>query len=40
MHAIETPRVTEADREKAARWYPNQTFTDADLDMLKGTGHL
>jgi hypothetical protein len=40
MHSIESPRVTQEDREKAARWYPNQTFTDADLDMLKGMGHL
>ena len=40
MHAIETPRVTQEDREKAARRYPNQTWTDEDIEMLKGMGHI
>ena len=40
MHAIESPRVTQEDREKAARWYPNQTWTDEDIEMLKGLGHI
>ena len=40
MHAVETPRVTQEDRDRAKQWYPNQVFTDADLDMLKGMGHL
>ena len=40
MHAIETPRVTQEDRERAAKWYPNQTWTDEDIEMLKGMGHL
>jgi hypothetical protein len=40
MHAIETPRVTQEDREKAARWFPNQTWTDEDIEMLKGLGHI
>jgi len=33
-------RVTQEDRDRAKKWFPNQTFTDADLDMLKGMGHL
>jgi hypothetical protein len=40
MHAIKSPRVTQEDRERAARWYPNQTWTDEDIEMLKGMGHL
>jgi len=40
MHAIESPRVTQEDRDKAARWYPNQTWADEDIEMLKGMGHI
>ena len=40
MHAIETPRVTQEDRDRAARRYPNQTWTDEDIEMLKGMGHI
>ena len=40
MHSIESPRVTQEDRDRAKKWFPNQTFTDADLDMLKGMGHI
>jgi len=40
MHAIETPRVTQEDRETAAKWYPNQTWTDEDIEMLKGMGNI
>ena len=40
MHAVEAPRVTQEDRERAAKWYPNQTWTDGQIEMLKGMGHL
>ena len=40
MHAIESPRVTQEDRDQAAKWYPNQTWTDEDIEMLKEMGHL
>ena len=40
MHAIESPRVTQADRDRAAKAYPNQTWTDEDIEMLKGMGHI
>jgi hypothetical protein len=32
--------VTQADREKAKKLYPNQTFDDKDLEMMKALGHL
>jgi len=40
MHAIETPRVTQEDRDRAKKWYPKQTFSDGEIEMLKGLGHL
>jgi hypothetical protein len=32
--------VTQEDRDKAKKGYPNQTFSDKDLEMLKALGHL
>ena len=32
--------VTQEDRDKAKMGYPNQTFSDTDLEMLKALGHL
>ncbi len=40
MHAVEEPRVTQEDRDRAAKIYPNQKLTDADMEMLKGMGHI
>ena len=40
MHGVEEPRVTEEDRERAANLYPNQKWTDGDIEMLKGLGHI
>jgi hypothetical protein len=40
MHAVERPRITQDDRESAAKAYPNQTWTDEDIEMLKGMGHI
>jgi len=40
MRAVETPRVTQEDRDRAARWYPNQDWTDEEIEMAKGLGHL
>ncbi len=40
MHAVEEPRVTQEDRDRAAKTYPNQKWTDADIEMLKGLGHI
>lgn len=35
-----SPGVTQEDRDRAAEWYPHQTFTDDDLKMMKALGHL
>jgi len=32
--------VTQADRDQAKKSYPNQTFSDKDLEMMKALGHL
>ena len=40
MHAVESPRVTQEDRDRAAKWWRNQTFSDGEIEMLKGLGHL
>ena len=34
------PDVTQEDRDNAKKGYPNQTFSDKDLEMLKALGHL
>jgi hypothetical protein len=36
----EVPDVTQEDRDNAKKGYPNQTFSDKDLEMLKALGHL
>jgi hypothetical protein len=40
MHAIETPRVTQEDRDRAAKWYPKVNWTDKKIEMAKALGHL
>jgi hypothetical protein len=40
MLAVEGPRVTEADRQRAKELYPNQAMTDGDIEMAKALGHL
>jgi hypothetical protein len=40
MLAVEGPRVTEADRQRAKELYPNQEMTDGDIEMAKALGHL
>ena len=40
MQAVEEPRVAGEDRDMAAKIYPNQKWTDADIEMLKGLGHI
>ncbi len=40
MHAVEETRVTQEDRDRAVKIYPNQKWTDADIKMLKGLGHI
>jgi len=40
MRAVETPRVTQEDRDRAKKCYPKQTFSDGEIEMLKGLGHL
>ncbi len=40
MLAVEGPRVTEADRQRAKDLYPNQEMTDGDIEMAKALGHL
>jgi hypothetical protein len=32
--------VTQEDRDQAKKGYPNQTFSDKDLEMMKALGHL
>jgi len=40
MHAVERPRVTEDDRDRAGKLYPNQEMTGEDIEMAKALGHL
>ncbi len=40
MQGVEEPRVTQDDRDRATKLYPNQKWTDADIEMLKGLGHI
>ena len=40
MLAVEGPRVTEADRQRATVLYPNQTWADHELEMAKAIGHF
>ena len=40
MHKVTPNRVTGADRERATKLYPNQTWTDEDIEMAKALGHL
>jgi hypothetical protein len=32
--------VTQEDRDKAKKGYPNQTFSDEEIEMMKALGHL
>lgn len=40
MQSVEEPRVTQEDRDRAAKIYPNQKWTDEDIEMLKALGHI
>lgn len=40
MHQVTPNRVTEADRQRAKELYPNQTWTDEEIEMAKALGHL
>lgn len=40
MHQVTPNRVTEADRQRAEELYPNQTWTDHEIEMAKALGHL
>lgn len=40
MHAVESRRDLGPDRERAAVLYPGQDWTDEDMEMLKGLGHI
>ena len=40
MQRVEEPRVTQEDRDMAAKIYPNQKRPDADIERLIGLGHL
>jgi hypothetical protein len=40
MHQVTPNRVTEADRQRAEELYPNQTWTDEDIEMAKALGHI
>lgn len=40
MHQVTPSRVTEADRQRAKELYPNQKWTDQDIEMAKALGHL
>jgi hypothetical protein len=40
MHQVTPNRVTEADRQRAREFYPNQTWTDHEIEMAKALGHL
>ena len=40
MHQVTPNSLTEADRQKAKELYPNQTWTDEEIEMAKALGHL
>ena len=40
MHQVTPNRLTEADRQRAKELYPNQTWTDEEIEMAKALGHL
>ena len=40
MHQVTPNRVTETDRQRAKELYPNQTWTDHEIEMAKALGHL
>ena len=40
MHQVTPNRVTEADRQRAEELYPNQNWTDEEIEMTKALGHL
>ena len=40
MHQVTPDRVAEADRQRAKEWFPNQDWTDEEIEMAKGLGHL
>jgi hypothetical protein len=40
MHQVTPNRVTEADRQRAKELYPNQEWTDHEIEMAKALGHL
>ena len=40
MHQATPSRMTEADRQRAGELYPNQTWTDEDIETAKALGHL
>lgn len=40
MYQVTPNRVTEADRQRAKELYPNQTWTDHEIEMAKALGHI
>lgn len=40
MHQVTPNRVTEADRQRAKELYPNQIWTDEEIEMAKALGHI
>ena len=40
LHDLTPDRVTEADRQRAKELYPNQSWTDHEIEMAKALGHL
>ena len=40
MHQVTPSRVTEADRQRAKELYPNQSWSDHEIEMAKALGHL
>ena len=40
MHQVTPNRVTEADRQRAMELYPNQSWSDHEIEMAKALGHL
>ena len=40
MHQVTPNRVKCADRQRAKQWYPNQAWTDEEIEMAKVLGHL
>ena len=40
MHQVTPSRVTEADRQRAKEWYPNQDWTDEEIEVARALGHL